>query len=114
MDPAIYFKMLMIGFFEKIASERGIPERCSDSISICFFLGYDLTEATPDHSTLSLIRGRLSEDTYLQFGHPRGLNLDSRASCSHSFFSVPEIFSGTTILVTTIKSPRGPSRGARP
>jgi transposase len=66
VDPAVYFKMLMIGFFENIASERGIAERCSDSISIRFFLGYDLTEATPDHSTLSLIRGRLSEDTYQQ------------------------------------------------
>jgi transposase len=64
VDPAVYFKMLMIGFFENIASERGIAERCSDSISVRFFLGYDLTEATPDHSTLSLIRGRLSEDTY--------------------------------------------------
>jgi transposase len=64
VDPAVYFKMLMIGFFENIASERGIAERCSDSISIRFFLGYDLTQATPDHSTLSLIRGRLSEATY--------------------------------------------------
>ena len=66
VDPAVYFKMLMVGFFENIASERGIAERCSDSISIRFFLGYDLTQATPDHSTLSLIRGRLSEDTYQQ------------------------------------------------
>jgi transposase len=66
VDPAVYFKMLMIGFFENIASERGIAERCSDSISIRYFLGYDLTQATPDHSTLSLIRGRLSEDTYQQ------------------------------------------------
>jgi len=66
VDPAVYFKMLMIGFFEHLASERGIAERCSDSISIRFFLGYDLTQATPDHSTLSLIRGRLSEDIYQQ------------------------------------------------
>ena len=66
VDPAVYFKMLMVGFFENIASERGIAERCSDSISIRFFLGYDLTQATPDHSTLSLIRGRLGEDIYQQ------------------------------------------------
>src|SRR5437868_6091075 len=37
VDPAVYFKMLMIGFFENIASERGIAERCSDSIAIRFF-----------------------------------------------------------------------------
>jgi transposase len=64
IDPAVYFKMLMIGFFENIASERGMAERCSDSISIRFFLGYDLTQSTPDHSTLSVIRDRLDEDTY--------------------------------------------------
>lgn len=54
----------MIGFFENISSERGMAERCSDSISIRFFLGYDLTQSTPDHSTLSVIRDRLDEDTY--------------------------------------------------
>ena len=64
VDPAVYFKMLMIGFFENISSERGIAERCSDSISIRFFLGYDLTQDTPDHSTLSIIRGRLGEEIY--------------------------------------------------
>jgi len=51
VDPVVYFKMLMIGFFENISSERGIAERCRDSISIRFFLGYDLTQSTPDHST---------------------------------------------------------------
>jgi transposase len=66
VDPVVYFKMLMIGFFENIASERGIAERCSDSIAIRFFLGYDLTQNTPDHSTLSVIRSRLGEETYHQ------------------------------------------------
>ncbi|HEV2120225.1 MAG TPA: transposase [Candidatus Bathyarchaeia archaeon] len=64
IDPVVYFKMLMVGFFEDIASERGIAERCSDSISIRAFLGYDLTQATPDHSTLSIIRQRLGEKIY--------------------------------------------------
>lgn len=64
IDPVVYFKMLMVGFFENIGSERGIAERCSDSISIRAFLGYDLTETTPDHSTLSIIRQRLGEEIY--------------------------------------------------
>ena len=64
VDPVVYFKMLMVGFFEDLASERGIAERCSDSISIRAFLGYDLTETTPDHSTLSIIRQRLGEEIY--------------------------------------------------
>jgi transposase len=64
IDPVVYFKMLMVGFFEDIASERGIAQRCSDSISIRAFLGYDLTQTTPDHSTLSIIRQRLGEEIY--------------------------------------------------
>ena len=64
--PVVYFKMLMIGFFENLGSERGIAERCQDSISLRAFLGYDLTENTPDHSTLSVIRARLGEEIYQQ------------------------------------------------
>jgi transposase len=64
IDPVVYFKMLMVGFFEDIGSERGIAERCSDSISIRAFLGYALTETTPDHSSLSIIRERLGPDVY--------------------------------------------------
>ena len=66
VDPVVYCKMLMVGFFENIASERGIAERCQDSISIRAFLGYDLTQETPDHSTLSVIRDRLGEAIYDQ------------------------------------------------
>lgn len=66
VDPAVYFKMLMVGFFEDIGSERGIAERCNDSISLRAFLGYSLTQATPDHSTLSVIRDRLGEELYDQ------------------------------------------------
>lgn len=53
----------MIGLFENISSGRGIAERCSDSISIRFFLGYDPAQSTPGHSTLSVIRDRLGEET---------------------------------------------------
>ncbi len=66
VDPVVYFKMLMVGFFENIPSERGIAERCQDSISIRAFLGYDLTGNTPDHSTLSVIRSRLGVEVYHQ------------------------------------------------
>jgi len=66
VDPVVYFKMLMVGFFENIASERGIAVRCQDSLSIRAFLGYDLTQDTPDHSTLSVIRSRLGLEVYEQ------------------------------------------------
>jgi transposase len=64
IDPEVYFKMLIVGFFEKIGSERGIASRCEDSLSIRRFLRYDLVEATPDHSSLSVIRNRLALEVY--------------------------------------------------
>jgi transposase len=60
IDPVVYLKMLMIGFFEDLPSERAIASRCADSLSVRGFLGYGLVEATPDHSSLSVIRQRLS------------------------------------------------------
>lgn len=64
VDPEVYFKMLMVGFFEKIGSERGIASRCEDSLSIRRYLRYDLTEATPEHSSLTLIRQRLPKEVF--------------------------------------------------
>ena len=56
--------MLMIGFFEGIESERQIAARCEDSLSLRGFLGYALDEATPDHSSMSIIRQRLGSDCF--------------------------------------------------
>lgn len=53
IDPVVYFKMLMIGFFEGLESERQIAARCADSLSLPGFLGYALDEATPEHSSMS-------------------------------------------------------------
>lgn len=53
LAPAVYFRMLLIGYFEGIDSERGIAWRVADSITLREFLGYALTEETPDHSTIS-------------------------------------------------------------
>ena len=64
IDPVIYFKMLMVGFFEGIESERQIAFRCGDSLSLRGFLGYALDEATPDHSSMSIIRQRLGSECF--------------------------------------------------
>jgi len=66
IDPEIYFKMLMVGFFENLRSERGIASRCADSLSIREFLGYSIIESTPEHSSLSVIRQRLPLSVYSQ------------------------------------------------
>jgi transposase len=62
--PGVYFRMLFIGYFEGIDSERGIAWRCADSLGLRDFLGYDLAHATPDHSTLSVIRKRIDLETH--------------------------------------------------
>jgi len=61
--PGVYFRMLLIGYFEGIDSERGIDWRCADSMTLREFLGYPLTKPTPDHSTLCTIRQRLDVET---------------------------------------------------
>ena len=66
IDPEVYFKMLMIGFFEGLESERAIAARCEDSLSLRGFLGYALDEVTPDHSSLSVIRQRLGNECFAQ------------------------------------------------
>jgi len=64
IPPGVYFRMLLLGYFEGIESERGICWRCEDSLSLKRILGYEAHESTPDHSTLSRMRTRLPERTY--------------------------------------------------
>lgn len=64
IPPGVYFRMLMIGYFEGLDSERGIAWRCADSLGLREFLGYGITESTPDHSTLSVIRQRIDLETH--------------------------------------------------
>lgn len=59
VPPGVYFRMLLVGYFEGIGSQRGIAWRCSDSLSLREFLGIPLGEESPDHSSLSYIRNRL-------------------------------------------------------
>ena len=59
IPPGVYFRMLLIGYFEGIGSQRGIAWRCADSLSLRSFLGIPLSEATPDHSSLTRVRDRL-------------------------------------------------------
>ena len=66
IPPGVYFRMLFIGYFEDIDSQRGIAWRCSDSRSLSCFLGYGLDERTPDHSSLSRIRDRLPLEVHEQ------------------------------------------------
>jgi transposase len=80
LAPGVYFRMLFIGYFEGIDSQRGIAWRCDDSRSLARFLGFGPGEETPDHSTLTLTRNRLpleihqlAFDLVLGLCHEKGL-----------------------------------------
>ena len=64
IPPGVYFRMLFVGYFEGIESERGLEWRCSDSLSLRTFLGVQVTERVPDHSSLSRMRSRLDGKVY--------------------------------------------------
>jgi len=64
IPPGTYFRMILVGYFEGIASQRGIAWRCSDSRSLAEFLGYGPTDETPDHSSLTRIHGRLPQEVH--------------------------------------------------
>ncbi len=64
LPPGVYFRMLLVGYFENLDSQRGIAWRCSDSLSLRSFLGIPLGERTPDHSTLTNTRKRLPAEVF--------------------------------------------------
>jgi transposase len=66
LPPGVYFRMLLVGYFEGLDSQRGIAWRCSDSLSLRQFLGIPLHEGTPDHSTLTNTRKRLPPEVFAE------------------------------------------------
>jgi len=64
MSPGTYFRLLFVGYFEGIDSERGIAWRAADSLSLRRFLGYELNEMPPDHSTISRTRRLYAVETH--------------------------------------------------
>jgi transposase len=64
LAPGIYFRLLLIGYFEGIDSERGIAWRAQDSLALRRFLRVGLDEAPPDHSTISRTRRLIDLETH--------------------------------------------------
>jgi transposase len=64
LAPGIYFRLLLLGYFEGIDSERGIAWRAADSLGLRRFLGFGLDESTPDHSTISRTRRLIDVETH--------------------------------------------------
>ncbi|MDO5655765.1 MAG: transposase [Flavobacteriaceae bacterium] len=66
IDPVVFFKILLVGYLNNINSDRALMRYCADSLSIRLFLGYDLDEELPWHSTISRTRQLFGEDVFLR------------------------------------------------
>ena len=66
LAPGIYFRLLLVGYFEGVDSERGIAWRAGDSLSIREFVGIPLNEGAPDHTTISRTRRLIDVETHQQ------------------------------------------------
>lgn len=64
LPPGVYFRCLLLGYFEGIDSERGIAWRVADSLSLRDFLGIPASRLTPDHSTISKTRKRIALEAH--------------------------------------------------
>ncbi len=64
IDPVVFFKFQLYGYFENIISDRELIRRTSDSLSARYFLGYDIDEDLPWHSTISRTRGLLGKEIF--------------------------------------------------
>jgi transposase len=67
IDPVVFFKLHLVMFFEGIRSERQLMSVAADRLSLRWYLGYDLRETLPDHSSLTCIRERYGLDVFRRF-----------------------------------------------
>lgn len=64
IDPVVFFKLCLVGYLENIISDRQLIEHCSMRLDILFFLGFDIDEELPWHSTISRTRQLFPEDIF--------------------------------------------------
>ena len=67
IDPVVFFKLQLIAFFEGVRSERQLMEKANLNLAHRWFIGYDIDEPVPDHSSLSKIRERFALDVFQRF-----------------------------------------------
>ena len=67
IDPVVFFKLQLVMFFEGLRSERQLMRHAADRLSVLWYLGYDLGESLPDHSSLTRIRERYGVEVFRRF-----------------------------------------------
>jgi transposase len=64
IDPVVFFKMCLVGYINNVGSDRKLADYCADSLGIRLFLGYDIDEALPWHSTISRTRQLYGDEVF--------------------------------------------------
>ncbi len=64
IDPVVFFKLMLFGYFENVSSDRNLIKRASDSLSVRYYLGYDIDEKLPWHSTISRTRTLIKQESF--------------------------------------------------
>src|SRR5205807_8673109 len=67
IDPIVFFKLQLVMFFEDIRSERLLMPHAADRLSVRWYVGYNLDEPLPDHSSLTRIRERYEVEVFRRF-----------------------------------------------
>src|ERR1700730_16632434 len=67
IDPVVFFKLQLVMFFEDIRSERLLMQLVADKLSVRWYVGYNLDEPLPDHSSLTRIRERYGVEVFRRF-----------------------------------------------
>jgi len=85
IDPIVFYKLCLVGYLENIISDRKLIEHCTMRLDILYFLGFDIDEDLPWHSTLSRTRQLFPEDIFEQvFTHVLSMCVEKGMVAGHS------------------------------
>lgn len=86
LDPVVFFKVCLVGYLENITSDRQLIEHCSMRLDILYFLGFDIDEELPWHSTVSRTRQLFPESVFEQvFSRILGLCIEKGMVAGHTY-----------------------------
>lgn len=85
LDPVVFFKCMLIGYLENICSDRALERNISMRMDLRFFIGYDVDQKTPDHSTFCKTRKRIPIEIFQEvFDHILKLCVDEGLVAGHT------------------------------
>jgi transposase len=130
IDPVVFFKMCIVGYINNISSDRKLADYCADSLGIRLFLGYDIDEALPWHSTISRTKQLYGEELFkglfeqvfekcissgMIAGHTQALDgAFLKANCSKDSLEIKQVHKSVDdYLLENIKANTSPRRPAK-